>query len=236
LTKITTQCPTCEKQFQVPPDFVGKTATCSRCKLKFTVTPFLEQRTDSPLPASPAPAPSRQLPPAQPQPVVVHKTTGCLKVSLIGAGVAGVLMLMLCGGMLSLLQKASDANKKKLEAMTPQERREYDINKVYEEAQFTYKRRATEFITERLKAPTTAKIDLETRGDKRKLVLMYSGTVTSQNSFGAMLTKPVAVVYARPTVDSAFELTSFTFESDSVVFNEKLQSMIRGLMAEDIGK
>lgn len=141
-------------------------------------------------------------------------------------------MLLLCGGMMSLLQKASDANQKRLEAMTPQERREYDINKAYEEAQFEYKRIATEFITQRLKAPKTAEVELKTLTDKKKLVLMFDGTVTSQNSFGAMLTKPVNVTYVRPNVDSKFELTSFSFESDMVVVNEKLQQILFGMLEE----
>lgn len=73
-----------------------------------------------------------------------------------------------------------------------------------------------------LKAPTTAKFSLQTRHDKFRYALV-NGSVTSQNSFGAMLTVPVQAIYYNDS--GKLKTAMLRFDDKTLFSNEELIRM-----------
>ena len=133
-------------------------------------------------------------------------------------------VLMVCGGVMSFIKSAGDHAAKVRASKSPEEREADDKNRVIEKDVFALKRQTIKILTSQLKAPTTAKIDIEmthTNG----LLAFANGAITSQNDFGAMLTKPVKVTWGRTTTKEAFDMISVKFEGLDYL-DEKLQAKV----------
>ncbi len=95
---------------------------------------------------------------------------------------AGVPMLA-CGGCFLLVGKGISEAKlirdKKLSAMTPEQRKFYDLEKDLEKDAFQYKRYLSDHILKSLKSPKTATFDLSSRAAESKgdRAIFVSGTV-----------------------------------------------------------
>jgi hypothetical protein len=152
-----------------------------------------------------------------------------------GLGVIGWLLIifggglftvfLICGGLISSV--VSEAEKRRAR-MTPEEiKAEKDMI-----AADTLHRRlvrlSREEILKRLKTPTTAKIDLQV-DEKKSLLFVVSGNVTSQNAFGAMLTNPVRLTWGRTQIEDTPKLFGFSFEGKDIMDEDMLKKVLEAI-------
>jgi hypothetical protein len=87
-------------------------------------------------------------------------------------------------------------------------------------------------VSKRLKAPTTAKFALTCNIQRfgTETIAVIAGTVTSQNEFSAMLTKPVKAMYIMR--GEQYKLISYMFEDDNLVLDQGLLDLAIKAMQE----
>lgn len=142
---------------------------------------------------------------------------------IFGGGLFAVFLI--CGGILSSVVSESE---KRHASMSPAMKQKEELeNKLRSEGSRLI-RQTKDLLSKRLQAPTTAKFDLKVT-DKKGLLFVVSGTVTSQNGFGAMLTKPVAVTFGRTNIDAPTEFLRFEFEGDQLGDDEKYSKVLEAL-------
>lgn len=144
---------------------------------------------------------------------------------VIGVFVAAFFaILVICGGVMSIVKTAGDHAEKIRASKSPEERDADDKAREIEKDVFALKRQTTKILLSQLKAPTTAKIDIE-MSHTNGLIAFANGTITSQNAFGAMLTKPVKVTWGRTSTKEAFGMIAVKFEGLDYL-DEKLQQKV----------
>jgi hypothetical protein len=125
--------------------------------------------------------------------------------SIIGGGV------VLCGGCLTLFISSIP----KPTAERRQESRDFFEDLGYQQQA---EREAKTLITSFLKAPKTASFDFQSKTVRGEIatVIFVDGTVSSQNSFGALLTSPMAVVYWREHDNAANQLAYAQLDGEAL--------------------
>ena len=130
--------------------------------------------------------------------------------------------------------KASKAEKERIANLSDEERLKIKHEKRFSGYRIILAKHAKEFLIRQLKAPTTAKVELEPLYDSEMREILFVGTVTAENAFSAKLTKPVKLFYGRPTIDDEFTLYYYEFESDHKVLNLPLYVIFQGKKASPI--
>lgn len=155
------------------------------------------------------------------------ESNGCFTLAIILGCTTIALPFLFCGGVFFVFQLAKETDRKELASMTSEQRLKQDKKKALEADLLRLKIESRRFIASRLKAPKTAQIELDGGPLNNGLVVLFDGTVTSQNSFGANLTKPVSMAYARKNTASKFEQLYFKFEDKRVILNEELWEFVK---------
>jgi hypothetical protein len=126
---------------------------------------------------------------------------GCGKVALIGLGA----VFVLCSGMMMFVFEGIRATNEAKEAreakMTPEEKAREEKSEKAERNGRYLKRKLTEFVQSKLKAPSTAKINLTHSVSSDLTKISVQGTIDSQNSFGAMIRSNIVALYDAETLD-----------------------------------
>lgn len=146
-------------------------------------------------------------------------------------------MALVCGGCIvagmSMFERAK-AERDRIESLkTPEQKaKELAIHKLDTEL-FALKRRTREVMLDRLKAPDGAKIDVEITHVKG-LIAYAQGNITSQNEFGAKLTKPVRVTWTRTSAKESFDLSAIEFEGQDFRNKDAMQAALAAVEALNV--
>lgn len=133
------------------------------------------------------------------------------RVILALCGVFGVLLLGCCGflGMGIRQNKSrSTVNTERPDSFLDDMNMKYDAEKLTKQT-----------VLAILKAPKTAQFDLQTRHDQKRYALV-KGTVSSQNSFGALLTVPIEAMYYND--NGTLKTALLNFDGKSIISDKAL--------------
>ena len=139
------------------------------------------------------------------------------------------LMALACGGCIFLagtaIQKGQEMHQEKLASMTPEQRAFYDLENELQNDARRIRREFQAFITEQLKSPKTAEFELSAQafGHDGKKAVVVTGKVTSQNSFGALLTKDVHGEYLDN--GSGYKLVGLNFDDEKLRTDESVEAV-----------
>lgn len=127
-----------------------------------------------------------------------------------------VLTMVVCGIAGVMFNRASRevaaSAKIREDAKTPEQKERELLDKNLSSTRYVLEEFSKETIKKGLKAPTTAKFVTKSYHDEYGFTITVTGNVTSQNAFGAMLTKDFRIVYGRTNTDSEFKAMVVQFE------------------------
>lgn len=213
-------CPKCNKKIKAPDSAAGKQANCPGCKSPINVPePELVLEVDEPIAAM-----QQGLKPGFMTPNQVRPPKRGPSLLMVALFVLPVLFLFCSGAILRFIRNLPKPTAEQIAASKESAEYRSDARRLV--------RNIEDIVSKRLKAPKTAKFDLDCQIKQfgTEIVAIVDGNVTSQNEFAAMLTKPVKAMFVKQ--GSEFKLTSYVFEDTNLVVNQEMLDLAIKAMQE----